>query len=275
MPELPEVETTLRGIAPHIQGKKVADVVLRQTRLRWQVNPRLAEILAGQEVLSCRRRAKYLIIGFETGTLLIHLGMSGSLRIFTCGDARIEHPDKHDHVDMVFADGTVLRYHDPRRFGAISWHEGVAEHHPLLEKLGPEPLSDDFSTDYLYQKFQTQKRAVKLALMDNAVVVGVGNIYANESLFRSGILPNRPANKIKKKECAVLVETIKAVLQRAIETGGSTLRDFVNSDGKSGYFQQEYTVYGRYNEPCVRCGSLVQKEVLGQRGTFYCPNCQK
>lgn len=275
MPELPEVETTLRGIAPHIQGKKVADVVLRQTRLRWQINPNLAEILAGQEVLSCRRRAKYLIIGFETGTLLIHLGMSGSLRIFTCGDARIEHPDKHDHVDMVFADGTVLRYHDPRRFGAISWHEGAAEHHPLLEKLGPEPLSDDFSADYLYQKFRTQKRAVKLALMDNTVVVGVGNIYANESLFRSGILPHRPANKIKKKKCAVLVETIKAVLQRAIETGGSTLRDFVNSDGKSGYFQQEYTVYGRHNEPCVRCGDLVQKEVLGQRGTFYCPNCQK
>lgn len=242
MPELPEVETTLRGITPHIQGKKVADVVLRQTRLRWQVNPQLAEILKGQEVLSCHRRAKYLIIGFETGTLLIHLGMSGSLRIFTCGDARIEHPDKHDHVDMVFADGTVLRYRDPRRFGAISWHEGIAEHHPLLEKLGPEPLSDDFSADYLYQKFKTQKRAVKLALMDNAVVVGVGNIYANESLFRSGILPHRPANKIKKKECAALVEMIKTVLQRAIETGGSTLRDFVNSDGKSGYFQQEYTV---------------------------------
>ena len=275
MPELPEVETTLRGIAPHIQGKKVADVVLRQTRLRWQVNPNLAEILKEQEVLSCRRRAKYLIIGFSTGSLLIHLGMSGSLRIFTCNDARIEHPDKHDHVDMVFADGTVLRYHDPRRFGAISWHEGVAEHHPLLEKLGPEPLSDNFSADYLYQKFNTQKRAVKLALMDNTVVVGVGNIYANESLFRSGILPHRPANKVKKKECAVLVETIKAVLQRAIETGGSTLRDFVNSDGKSGYFQQEYTVYGRHNEPCIRCGGLVQKEVLGQRGTFYCPNCQK
>ena len=275
MPELPEVETTLRGISPHIQGKKVADVVLRQTKLRWQVNPQLAELLAGQEVLSCRRRAKYLIISFATGILLIHLGMSGSLRIFTDGDARIDHPDKHDHVDIVFADGTVLRYHDPRKFGAILWYEGIAEHHPLLEKLGPEPLSDDFSADYLYQKLKTQKRAVKLALMDNTVVVGVGNIYANESLFKAGISPHRPADKIKKKECVVLVETVKAVLQRAIETGGSTLRDFVNSDGKSGYFQQEYTVYGRHNEPCVRCGGLVQKEVLGQRGTFYCPNCQK
>ncbi|OFN04522.1 DNA-formamidopyrimidine glycosylase [Neisseria sp. HMSC055F11] len=275
MPELPEVETTLRGISPHIQGKKVADVVLRQTKLRWQVNPQLAELLAGQEVLICRRRAKYLIISFATGILLIHLGMSGSLRIFTDGDARIDHPDKHDHVDIMFADGTVLRYHDPRKFGAILWYEGIAEHHPLLEKLGPEPLSDDFSADYLYQKLKTQKRAVKLALMDNAVVVGVGNIYANESLFKAGISPHRPADKIKKKECVVLVETVKAVLQRAIETGGSTLRDFVNSDGKSGYFQQEYTVYGRHNEPCVRCGGLVQKEVLGQRGTFYCPNCQK
>ena len=275
MPELPEVETTLHGISPHIQGKKVADVVLRQTKLRWQVNPQLAELLAGQEVLICRRRAKYLIISFATGILLIHLGMSGSLRIFTDGDARIDHPDKHDHVDIMFADGTVLRYHDPRKFGAILWYEGIAEHHPLLEKLGPEPLSDDFSADYLYQKLKTQKRAVKLALMDNAVVVGVGNIYANESLFKAGISPHRPADKIKKKECVVLVETVKAVLQRAIETGGSTLRDFVNSDGKSGYFQQEYTVYGRHNEPCVRCGGLVQKEVLGQRGTFYCPNCQK
>ena len=142
MPKLPEVETTLRGISPHIQGKKVADVVLRQTKLRWQINPQLVELLAGQEVLSCRRRAKYLIIGFETGILLIHLGMSGSLRIFTDGDARIDHPDKHDHVDIVFADGTVLRYHDPRKFGAILWYEGIAEHHPLLEKLGPEPLSE-------------------------------------------------------------------------------------------------------------------------------------
>ena len=275
MPELPEVETTLRGISPHIQGKKVADVVLRQTKLRWQVNPQLAELLAGQEVLSCRRRAKYLVIGFATGILLIHLGMSGSLRVFTDGDARIDHPDKHDHADIVFADGTVLRYHDPRKFGAILWYEGIAEHHPLLEKLGPEPLSDDFSADYLYQKLKTQKRAVKLALMDNAVVVGVGNIYANESLFRAAVSPKRPACRVKKKECAVLVDAVKAVLRRAIETGGSTLKDFVDSNGKSGYFQQEYTVYGRHNLQCVRCGGLIVKEILGQRGTFYCPNCQK
>ena len=201
--------------------------------------------------------------------------MSGSLRIFTADDERIATPDKHDHLDFVFDDGTVLRYHDPRKFGAVLWYEGIAEHHPLLEKLGPEPLSGDFDANYLYQKLKTQKRAVKLALMDNVVVVGVGNIYANESLFKAGISPLRPANKLTKKECALLVETVKAVLQRAIETGGSTLRDFVNSDGKSGYFQQEYTVYGRHNEPCVQCGGLIFKETLGQRGTFYCPNCQK
>lgn len=275
MPELPEVETTLRGISPHISGRKVARVVVRQFKLRWPVRPDLADVLTGQTVRACERRAKYLIIRFDTGVLLIHLGMSGSLRIFTADDARIESPDKHDHIDICFSDGTVLRYHDPRKFGAVLWYEGAAEHHPLLEKLGPEPLSEAFDADYLYAKLKKLKRAVKLVLMDNAVVVGVGNIYANESLFKAGISPHRPADKISKKECAVLVEHIKAVLQRAIETGGSTLRDFVNSDGKSGYFQQEYTVYGRHNKPCLVCGSLIQKETIGQRGTFYCGHCQK
>lgn len=275
MPELPEVETTLRGIAPHIEGKTVETVILRQPKLRWQVNPALGDILSGQQVLSCGRRAKYLIVRFPMGILLIHLGMSGSLRIFTPSDERIGKPGKHDHTDFVFSDGTVLRYHDPRRFGAILWYEGIEEHHPLLEKLGPEPLSEAFCADYLYARLKTQKRAVKLALMDNAVVVGVGNIYANESLFRAAVSPQRSACRVKKKECAVLVDAVKAVLRRAIETGGSTLKDFVDSDGKSGYFQQEYTVYGRHNLQCVRCGGLIVKEILGQRGTFYCPNCQK
>lgn len=275
MPELPEVETTLRGIAPHIEGKTVETVILRQPKLRWQVNPALGDILSGQQVLSCGRRAKYLIVRFPIGILLIHLGMSGSLRIFTPSDERIGKPGKHDHTDFVFSDGTVLRYHDPRRFGAILWYEGIEEHHPLLEKLGPEPLSEVFCADYLYARLKTQKRAVKLALMDNAVVVGVGNIYANESLFRAAVSPKRPACRVKKKECAVLVDAVKAVLRRAIETGGSTLKDFVDSNGKSGYFQQEYIVYGRHNLQCVRCGGLIVKEILGQRGTFYCPNCQK
>ena len=275
MPELPEVETTLRGISPHIHGQTVANTIIRQPKLRWRIPDDLAHTLAGQTVLECTRRAKYLLIRFATGIVLIHLGMSGSLRIFTAGDARISSPDKHDHVDIVFANGTVLRLHDPRRFGAVLWFAGAPEHHPLLAALGPERLSPQFNADYLYEKLRKQKRAAKLALMDNAVVVGVGNIYANECLFKAGISPMRAANQITRQECGLLVETIQAVLQRAIATGGSTLRDFVNSDGKSGYFQQEYTVYGRENQPCLQCGDLIHKAVIGQRGTFYCTRCQK
>lgn len=275
MPELPEVETTLRGIAPHIDGKTVAAATVRQPKLRLPVTPGLAEILNGQTVQNCTRRAKYLLIHFPAGVLLIHLGMSGSLRIFTASGTQANEAGKHDHVDIVFTDGTLLRYHDPRRFGMVLWFAGAAEHHPLLAALGPEPLGDTFSAAYLYRKLHTQKRAVKLALMDNAVVVGVGNIYANESLFKAGISPKRPACKVSRKECEKLAETIRAVLQRAIAAGGSTLRDFVDSEGKSGYFQQEYAVYGRHNQPCHQCGSLILKETLGQRGTFYCGNCQK
>ncbi len=275
MPELPEVETTLRGVGPHITDKAVSGVILRQSKLRWPVNPDLPQILQGLLVEECSRRAKYLIIRFQTGVLLIHLGMSGSLRVFTMGDDRIGKPDKHDHIDIEFSDGTVLRYHDPRKFGAFLWFEGIAECHPLLAKLGPEPLSDEFDADYLYRKMKVLKRAVKLVLMDNAVVVGVGNIYANESLFKAGIVPHRPAYTLSRQECTTLVETVKTVLKRAIETGGSTLRDFVNSDGQSGYFQQEYAVYGRQDKPCVKCGRPILKEVLGQRGTFYCSHCQK
>lgn len=275
MPELPEVETTLRGVGPHITGKAVSGVILRQSKLRWPVNPDLPQILQGLLVEECSRKAKYLIIRFQTGVLLIHLGMSGSLRVFTMGDDCIGKPDKHDHIDIEFSDGTVLRYHDPRKFGAFLWFEGIAEYHPLLAKLGPEPLSDEFDADYLYRKMKVLKRAVKLVLMDNAVVVGVGNIYANESLFKAGIVPHRPAYTLSRQECTTLVETVKTVLKRAIETGGSTLRDFVNSDGQSGYFQQEYAVYGRQGKPCVKCGRPILKEVLGQRGTFYCSHCQK
>ncbi|MDO5640201.1 MAG: bifunctional DNA-formamidopyrimidine glycosylase/DNA-(apurinic or apyrimidinic site) lyase [Neisseria sp.] len=275
MPELPEVETTLRGISPHIRHQTVSAAIVRQPKLRWRIPDDLAQTLQGQAVLECTRRAKYLLIRFATGVLLIHLGMSGSLRIFTAGDERIDAPDKHDHVDIVFTNGTVLRYHDPRRFGAVLWFAGPAEHHPLLAALGPEPLSSEFNADYLYEKLHAQKRAVKLALMDNAVVVGVGNIYANESLFNARISPKRPANQISRRECALLAETVQTVLQRAIATGGSTLRDFVNSDGQSGYFQQEYNVYGRHNQPCPECGGLIHKENIGQRGTFYCSHCQK
>lgn len=275
MPELPEVETTLRGIAPHITGRTVKNITVRDGRLRWPVPESLGEMLCGQEVRSCRRRAKYLLIGFDTGILLIHLGMSGSLRIFTGQDADTEPAGKHDHVDFLFSDGILMRYRDPRKFGAVLWFAGAPEHHPLLQKLGVEPLEDGFDAAYLYGRLKTQKRAIKTALMDNAVVVGVGNIYANESLFAAGILPDRPAMSLGKKECAKLVAEIKTVLARAIEKGGSTLRDFVDSTGKSGYFQQEYNVYGRQGEPCRRCGGPIEKSTLGQRGTFYCRRCQK
>ena len=275
MPELPEVETTLRGIAPHIDGKKIEKVIIRQSKLRWPIHPNLAQILAGRKILACNRRAKYLIITFETGILLIHLGMSGSLRIFTADDERIATPDKHDHLDFVFDDGTVLRYHDPRKFGAVLWYEGIAEHHPLLEKLGPEPLSDDFDANYLYQKLKNQKRAVKLALMDNAVVVGVGNIYANESLFLCGLHPLKLAANLTRNQCERLVDTIKSVLAKAIEQGGTTLKDFLQPDGRPGYFAQELLVYGNKGKPCPKCGTKIESLIIGQRNSFYCPMCQK
>ena len=272
MPELPEVETTLRGIAPHILNQTVCTVTVRQPKLRWQIPPVLPEILRGLVVRECRRRAKYLLIRFDTGVLLVHLGMSGSLRIWHGGAPAA---GKHDHVDIAFANGTLLRYHDPRRFGAILWLAGAAEHHDLLKDLGIEPLSDDFTADYLSQALQKRGSPVKTALMDNKIVVGVGNIYANESLFQAAIAPQRAAKSLSKTECAALTAAVKHILCRAIETGGSTLRDFVNSEGKSGYFQQEYKVYGRANQPCAQCGTPIVKTVIGQRGTFYCPVCQK
>lgn len=271
MPELPEVETTLRGIAPHISGKTLANVQVRQPKLRWTIPADLSDVLRGQTVRDCQRRAKYLLIRLDTGMVLIHLGMSGSLRVFR-GDAPAA--GKHDHVDFIFNDDTVLRYHDPRRFGAVLWFAGAAEHHPLLANLGPEPLEADFTAQYLFQALHKQSRPIKTALMDNAVVVGVGNIYANESLFQAGLLPSRPAKSLTLDDCARLVAAVKAILARAIATGGSTLRDFVDSEGKSGYFQQEYKVYARAGQPCLHCGAPVEKTVIGQRGTFFCPVCQ-
>ena len=274
MPELPEVETTLRGIEPHILNKTIVQTIVHQPKLRWPVPHDLAETLVNATVLSCNRRAKYLLIRFAHGLMMIHLGMSGSLRIFTAEDERIDQPKKHDHLEFLFDDGTLMRYHDPRRFGAVLWFAGAAEHHPLLAALGPEPLSDDFNAAYLHQKLLKQKRAVKVALMDNAVVVGVGNIYANESLFMASILPLRPANRLSLEDCTRLVSCIQIVLQRAITAGGSSLRDFVNSDGNSGYFQQQYAVYGRTQQICHQCGGLIDKVVISQRSTFYCPLCQ-
>jgi len=290
MPELPEVETTLRGIAPHLAGQRIKDVIIRHPQLRWPVPAELPRLLRGQTIRALRRRAKYLLLEFEHGTLLLHLGMSGSLRILPAGTPATQ----HDHFDLVLASGKLLRLRDPRRFGAVLWHEGdTVEHpqgvrrgvprrvaatlsqHPLLKNLGPEPLQKDFDAEHLYRATRKRSAAIKLVIMDNRVVVGVGNIYANEALFRAGIRPTLAANKLSRPRCAKLVETIKQVLKEAIQQGGSTLRDFVHSDGSSGYFQQHYFVYGRTGEPCHKCGTPIKQIKQGQRSSFYCPQCQK
>lgn len=272
MPELPEVETTLAGIAPHITGRRIDAVTVREGRLRWPVATDLAATLRGQHIRAVTRRAKYLLLHTDAGCVLIHLGMSGSLRVFT---PPAPPPLKHDHIDLAMDNGVLLRLHDPRRFGALLWFAGTPEHHPLLQHLGPEPLAADFNADYLRQALAKQKRALKLALMDKRIVVGVGNIYANEALFQAAIAPTRPANSLKPAEYAALVAAIQDVLQRAIAAGGSTLRDFVNSDGRSGYFQQHYAVYGRNGQICRRCGGGIVKITQGQRSSFYCPDCQR
>lgn len=272
MPELPEVETTRIGIAPFISHRIITDVVVRQPKLRWPMVANLHEMISGETVLSVRRRAKYLILQLSSSYLIIHLGMSGSLRVWPRGRAPL--PQKHDHVDIIFSNGALLRFRDPRRFGAILWFAGALEHHPLLHHLGPEPLTTDFNATYLANKLKNQKRAIKLALMDNKLVVGVGNIYANEALFHAGILPDRSAKSLLPHEYEILVEKIKQVLQAAIQAGGSSLRDFVNTHGENGHFQQEHFVYGRANQPCRHCHALINKIVIGQRSSFYCPNCQ-
>ena len=271
MPELPEVETTLRGIAPHLTGQRVADVAIRHPHLRWPIPKNLARLLRGQTIHALRRRAKYLLLEFDHGTLILHLGMSGSLRILPVGT----HANKHDHFDLMLDNGKLLRLRDPRRFGAVLWHQGDIDEHPLLRELGPEPLGDDFDAAYLYRATRKRSAAIKLVIMDNHVVVGVGNIYANEALFRAGIRPTLAANKLRKPRCAKLVETIRQTLRDAIKQGGSTLRDFVNSDGEPGYFQQHYWVYGRTGEPCRRCSTPIRQIRQGQRSSFYCPTCQK
>lgn len=271
MPELPEVETTLRGIEPHLAGHKVQDVVIRHPHLRWPVPKNLPQLLRGQVIRKLQRRAKYLLVEFDHGTLILHLGMSGSLRILPAGTADV----KHDHFDLVLDNGKLLRLRDPRRFGAVLWHEGDIADHPLLSQLGPEPLENHFDAKHLYRATRQRSAAIKLVIMDNHVVVGVGNIYANEALFRAGIRPTLAAGKLSQPRCAKLVETIKQVLQEAIAQGGSTLRDFIHSDGSSGYFQQHYFVYGRTGEPCRKCGTPIKQIKQGQRSSFYCPQCQK
>jgi formamidopyrimidine-DNA glycosylase len=271
MPELPEVETTLRGLSPHLSGQRIKQVTIRNPHLRWPIPENLPNILRQQTIHKLHRRAKYLLVECDSGTLILHLGMSGSLRILPANTPA----EKHDHFDLLLANGTLMRLRDPRRFGAVLWHEGNIAQHPLLMKLGPEPLLDDFDAQYLYRVTRKRSAAIKQVIMDSHVVVGVGNIYASESLFHAGIRPQLHAGKLSLPRCARLVQTIRETLSASIAQGGSTLRDFTDSNGKPGYFQQSYTVYGRTGEPCRVCGRGIKQIVQGQRSTFYCPGCQK
>lgn len=270
MPELPEVETTLRGLTPYLLGQSIVEVTIRNAHLRWPIPAELPELLRGKTVQTMTRRAKYLLFKFEHGTLLIHLGMSGSLRLLT----EYQPADKHDHFELLLQNGNRMRLRDPRRFGSVLWQvEGAT--HPLLSRLGAEPLQATFTAEQLYQAAQRCRRAIKILLMENKVVVGVGNIYANEALFRSGIAPFCPANQLGVAQCEKLVREIKNTLTEAIAQGGSSLRDYVNSDGKQGYFQQNYSVYGREGQPCRRCATPIKMLRQGQRASFYCPHCQQ
>ncbi|RLP53179.1 MAG: bifunctional DNA-formamidopyrimidine glycosylase/DNA-(apurinic or apyrimidinic site) lyase [Ketobacter sp.] len=269
MPELPEVETTRRGILPHIVGQRVKTLEVRQAKLRWPVPDSIHQV-AGKKLLDVERRGKYLLFRFRNGTVIAHLGMSGSMRI-TAPD---EPPGFHDHVDMVFSDGRRLRYCDPRRFGAWLWTEEEPTDHPLIASLGPEPLTEAFHATYLHGKSRGRKSSIKAFIMDSHIVVGVGNIYANEALFMAGIHPKRAAGKVSAARYEKLVQAIKQVLADAINMGGTTLRDFVGGDGKPGYFQQTLRVYGRANRPCRNCQTPLKEIRLGQRSTVFCKLCQ-
>ncbi len=270
MPELPEVETTRCGIEPHIKGQQIQELIIRNPNLRWPVPDFLAETIEGRIVENISRRGKYILLQIASGSVMIHLGMSGSIRIVK--------PDqpvaKHDHLDFCFSGGKVMRFTDPRRFGSVLW-QPQGEIHELLHKLGPEPLSDEFDADYLKQRCEGRKTAIKQLIMDSHVVVGVGNIYATEALFLCGIDPRRAAGNISKPRISELVVQIKQVLAAAIEQGGTTLKDFVGGDGKPGYFKQKLNVYGRKGEPCVQCMAPLSEVRLGQRSTVFCKHCQR
>jgi formamidopyrimidine-DNA glycosylase len=270
MPELPEVETTRRGLAPHIVGRKITAVAVRHPTLRWPIPTDLQQHLQGQALQAIDRRAKYLLFQFENGCLLIHLGMSGRLRILT----EDLPPAKHDHVDIIFDTRYILRYTDPRRFGAILWLGQHPEQHPLLSKLGPEPLSEAFNGEHLYTLSRNRKLMVKQFIMDQAIVTGTGNIYANEALFASGIKPTRAVGNISLQRYQTLATHIKSILTAAIAQGGTTLRDFTNSEGKPGYFKQQLHVYGRTGLPCTQCQHILQEVRINGRSSVFCAQCQ-
>lgn len=269
MPELPEVETTKRGITPYVKQQRIKNVIIRQTSLRWPVPRTLKHILKDQTIKDIQRRAKYLLFETEAGHLIIHLGMSGSLRMVNNSLA----PNKHDHIDIVF-DKKTLRFHDPRRFGAVLWTSKDPFQHKLLNKLGPEPLSDEFSGQHLHQLAKSKKVNIKNFIMNSHIVVGVGNIYASESLFLSGIHPQRAAGRISLQRYESLAKNIKKVLSAAIELGGTTLRDFVREDGKPGYFANKLKVYNQTGKPCPVCKNPIKVRTISQRSSFFCVQCQ-
>jgi len=270
MPELPEVETSRRGIAPWMEHQRIEEVTIRDRRLRWPVPQQLEANLEGQVIRSLTRRAKYLLFETDSGTALLHLGMSGSLRIIDPG----EPAGKHDHIDIRLDNGKALRFRDPRRFGSLLWAEDPMQH-PLLSKLGPEPLDETFDGAYLWNRSRGRKIAVKPFIMNAGIVVGVGNIYASEALYLAGIHPKRAAGRVSRTRMDSLSDAIKTVLRRAIKAGGTTLRDFHGGDGEPGYFKQKLEVYDRDGEPCRRCNTNISIAVLGQRSTYYCKQCQR
>ena len=270
MPELPEVETTRRGLARRLTGLGISDVVVRERRLRYRVTPGLRAKLRGRRIAAIGRRGKYLLLYLDRGCLLWHLGMSGSLRVTGAANAA----GKHDHLDLVFGGGAVLRFRDPRKFGCVLWTARNPLRHKLLAGLGPEPLGKDFGGDYLYEKSRGRGVSVKHFIMDGSVVPGVGNIYANEALFKAGVDPARAAGRISRRRYQTLAAAIRNVLRQAIRKGGTTLRDFTRDDGRPGYFDQALAVYRREGEGCPTCGAAIRARVLSQRSTFYCPRCQ-
>lgn len=272
MPELPEVETTRRGLAPHLEGRRVGAVLLRRPDLRWPIPPEVPALLPGQRIHAVRRRAKYLLLDTDAGSALLHLGMSGSLRVLPAKTPVRE----HDHVDIALAGAParVLRFNDPRRFGCLLW-QPAGETHPLLQNLGPEPLSDAFDGDVLFARSRGRRAPVKAFLMDQSIVVGVGNIYAAEALFAAGISPLRAAGRVSRGRYAALADEVKRILGHAIARGGTTLRDFLAPDGAPGYFEQELSAYGRGGAPCARCGRALRQVSVGQRTTAYCASCQR
>jgi formamidopyrimidine-DNA glycosylase len=271
VPELPEVETTRRGIEPHVVGRRIRQLLVHERRLRWPVDTAITSAVAGSSIRRAGRRAKYLLLETDAGTLILHLGMSGSLRVLPISTPRIA----HDHLDIELDSGQTLRFNDPRRFGSLLFTTADPELHPLLRRLAPEPLEDGFTGDYLSKITRRRAVAIKQLIMNSHLVVGVGNIYASEALFRARIRPRRPARSLTRTECARLARAIKATLTMAVKVGGTTLRDYVGADGNPGYFRQKLYVYERTGKPCRVCGKPIRKFTQGQRSTYWCANCQK